>query len=34
MEFCSLIGLCKRSQVPGSTFRVRDKDKIEDPKSS
>ena len=24
----------KRSQVPGSTFRVRDKDKIEDPKSS
>jgi hypothetical protein len=25
---------CKRSQVQGSTFRVRDKDKIEDPKSS
>ncbi len=24
----------KRSQVPGSTFRVRDMDKIEDPKSS
>jgi len=24
----------KRSQVQGSTFRVRDKDKIEDPKSS
>jgi len=22
--------ICKRSQVPGSTFRVRDKDKIED----
>ena len=28
------LNLCKRSQVPGSTFRVRDKDKIEDPKSS
>ncbi len=26
--------LCKRSQVQGSMFRVRDKDKIEDPKSS
>jgi len=24
----------KRSEVQGSTFRVRDKDKIEDPKSS
>jgi hypothetical protein len=24
----------KRSQVQGSTFRVRDRDKIEDPKSS
>ncbi len=26
--------ISKRSQVPGSTFRVGDKDKIEDPKSS
>ena len=25
---------CNRSQVQGSTFRVRDKDKIEDPKFS
>jgi len=25
---------CNRSQVQGSTFRVRDKEKIEDPKSS
>ncbi len=25
--------ICKRSQVQGSTFKVRDKDKIEGPKS-
>jgi hypothetical protein len=28
------IKICKRSKVQGSTFRVRDRDKIEDPKSS
>ena len=28
------MGICNRSQVQGSTFRVKDKDGIEDPKSS
>jgi len=30
----SCIFLCNRSQVQGSTFRVKDKEGIEDPKSS
>jgi hypothetical protein len=30
----SVKDVSKRSQVQGSTFRVRDRDKIEDPKSS
>ena len=31
---CTALNICNRSQVQGSTFSVKDKERIEDPKSS